>query len=366
MSGDFEIEASEGLARAGILSTDHGDVLTPVFMPVGTRGMVRTIAPWEVEAAGFQILLSNTYHLMLRPGPEAIKNIGGIQRFAGWRGAMLTDSGGFQVMSLGARFDENGVVFKSVYDGSTQRLSPERAVEIQEDFGSDIAMVLDVCTMLPADRDTLAQALTLTVDWARRAKAVWSSPTQALFGIVQGGTDLELRVESAQATADIGFDGYAIGGLAVGEERDLTVETVAVTTSHLPSDRARYLMGVGDPYTIVEAVANGVDMFDCVSPTRLGRHGTALTTSGKVHLRRKENLSDQGPIDIQCGCPTCREMPRSIISHLLRVDEGSAGVLIGVHNLWFMADFMRNIREAIREGTLTELRQQTRDTWSRI
>jgi queuine tRNA-ribosyltransferase len=319
----FEVVTSDNLARSGIMSTPHGDVETPFFMPVGTRGMVRLTPPWVVAEAGFRVLLSNTYHLMLRPGADVVEKVGGLHRFAGWEGAMLTDSGGFQVMSLDAKFEESGVTFKSVYDGSFHKLTPELAIEVQESLGADIAMVLDVCTMLPNDKEKLAKALDLTIDWARRAKSAKSRTDQALFGIVQGGTETDLRITSAEATVGIGFDGYAIGGLAVGEDRDTTVGIVELVTKYLPSQAPRYLMGVGDPYTIVESVARGVDMFDCVSPTRLARHGTALVMNGKVHVRRRENLYLDSPIEQDCPCPTCQRLPRSLISHLLRVDPWS-------------------------------------------
>ncbi len=359
----LEVLKSDKLARSGILTTPHGEVETPFFMPVGTRGMVRLTPPWVVAEAGHKVLLSNTYHLMLRPGAAVVEKVGGLHRFTGWQGAMLTDSGGFQVMSLDAKFEEAGVTFKSVYDGSFHKLTPELAVETQELLGADIAMVLDVCTMLPNDRDRLAKALDLTIDWARRAKSAKSRTDQALFGIVQGGTETDLRIVSAEATVGIGFDGYAIGGLAVGEDRDTTVGIVELVTKYLPAQAPRYLMGVGDPYTIVESVARGVDMFDCVSPTRLARHGTALVMIGKVHVRRKENLSLDSPIEQDCPCPTCQRLPRSLISHLLRVDPWSAGTAIAIHNLWFMSRLMTRIRASIASGSLDDLRAEMKSIW---
>ena len=359
----LQILANDKLARRGVLTTPHGNVETPFFMPVGTRGMVRLTPPWVVAEAGFDVLLSNTYHLMLRPGADVVKKVGGLHRFAGWDRAMLTDSGGFQVMSLDAKFESSGVTFKSVYDGSFHKLTPELAVEVQESLGADIAMVLDVCTMLPNDRERLAKALELTIEWARRARNSKSRCDQALFGIVQGGTEVDLRIASSQATVEIGFDGYAIGGLAVGEDRDTTVGIVELVTQYLPPQSPRYLMGVGDPYTIVEGVARGVDMFDCVSPTRLARHGTALAMDGKVHLRRRENLFLDAPIERDCPCPTCQRLPRSLISHLLRVDPSSAGAALAVHNLWFMSRLMAKIRVAITEGAFDDLRAEIRSIW---
>ena len=359
----LEILATDKLARSGILTTPHGDVETPFFMPVGTRGMVRLTPPWVVAEAGFRVLLSNTYHLMLRPGADVVEKVGGLHRFAGWEGAMLTDSGGFQVMSLDAKFEESGVTFKSVYDGSFHKLTPELAIQVQEALGADIAMVLDVCTMLPNDKEKLARALDLTIDWARRAKDAKLRADQALFGIVQGGTEIDLRIASAEATVGIGFDGYAIGGLAVGEDRDTTVGIVELVTKNLPEQSPRYLMGVGDPYTIVESVARGVDMFDCVSPTRLARHGTALVMEGKVHVRRRENLYLDSPIEQDCPCPTCQRLPRSLISHLLRVDPWSAGSALAIHNLWFMSRLMSRIRASISSESLDDLRAEMKSIW---
>lgn len=352
--GGFAVDAACGAARVGQFALRSLTVTTPLFMPVATRGVVRYVPAGQVEAAGYQVLLSNTYHLMLRPGSKRIADLGGLKHFTGFRGASLTDSGGYQVMSLGAEIDDAGATFRSVYDGSVVTLTPEAATIEQELIGADIAMALDVCTKLPSDRGTIKANAERTERWAYRAREAKSDPEQLQFGIVQGGVDLEIREFSATGIVKVGFDGYAIGGLAVGESPDLTLAAVERSVEFLPRDRPRYLMGVGDPYLLVHSVALGVDMFDCVAPTRLARHGTALTRSGRLRLRNARHLESDEPIDRLCGCETCRRHSRALIAHLLRVDAESAGALISLHNLRFQMDLINETRRAILENRFEE------------
>ena len=359
----FDIEATDGDARAGTVHLPRGSFRTPVFMPVGTRAAVRTMTASGMEALGAEIILGNTYHLMLRPGAELIAELGGLHEFSGWRGRMLTDSGGFQVFSLDPKVDDAGVTFKSVYDGSYHRFTPERAVEVQEMLGADIAMVLDVCPALPSTPQLLRQAVERTAAWAARQRLAHTRADQAQFGIVQGGVDAALRVESAQRTVEIGFDGYAIGGLSVGESRDEMMPAIEATNTVLPTDRPRYLMGVGDPIALVEGVARGVDMFDCVLPTRLARHGTVLTSEGRFQMKNARFARDNGPLDPACACETCTRHSRAYLRHLQMVGEQTAATLLTIHNVTFLLDLMRRTRSAIVDGTLAAVRADVAAVW---
>lgn len=359
----FEITARDGAARTGTVTTARGSYTTPLFMPVGTRGAVRTLSSADLEALGAEVVLGNTYHLMLRPGADLIASLGGIHGFAAWGGHVLTDSGGFQVFSLNPSVDDDGVTFRSVYDGSAHRLTPESAVQVQERIGADIQMALDVCTRLPAPRDELARAVERTLAWAARARAVHRREGQALFGICQGGTDPELRAMSARRTVTLGFDGYGIGGLSVGEPREEMLPALAAAVSELPDDRPRYLMGVGDPLALVDGVALGVDQFDCVLPTRLARHGTVLTSAGRLSLRRAEHAGDAAPLDPTCSCVVCARWSRAYLRHLLVVDEPTGARLLTLHNLAWVFSLMGRIRAAVAEGRLTDLRAEVAAAW---
>ncbi len=336
-------------------------------MPVGTRGAVKTLDSADLEALGVEVVLANTYHLMLRPGADVVAGLGGLHRFTGWAGHTLTDSGGFQVHSLRPKVDDDGVTFASVYDGATTRLTPESAVEVQGQLGADVQMVLDVCATLPAAPEVLRLAVDRTSAWAVRARAhfdrVDRPEGQALFGIVQGGTDPALRSRSAEATVAVGFDGYGIGGLSVGESCAEMLDALAVTVPHLPVDRPRYLMGVGDPVGMVEAVALGVDQFDCVAPTRAARHGSLWTTGGRLNLRNAVHARDDGPVDPGCPCPTCARWSRGYLRHLLSVGEPSAWRLLSIHNLTYVLGLMEGIRRAVATGTLSDLRARTAAVW---
>ncbi len=365
-----EVEASDGAARTGRVLTPRGSYRTPAFMPVGTRGAVKSLDAADLEALGAEVVLANTYHLMLRPGAPTVAALGGLHRFTGWNGHTLTDSGGFQVHSLRPKVDNEGVTFASVYDGAATRLTPETAVEIQGLLGADIQMVLDVCASLPATPDVLRVAVDRTADWAARARAhhdrVEDRPEgQALFGIVQGGTDVALRVESAERTVALDFDGYGIGGLSVGEPRHELLEALAVTVPVLPVDRPRYLMGVGDPVGMLEAIALGVDQFDCVAPTRAARHGSMWTSSGRLNLRNAANAADDGPIDAACPCTTCARWSRGYLRHLQSMGEPTAWRLCSIHNLTYVLGLMDEARAAIASGTVSELVGRTRDLWDR-
>jgi queuine tRNA-ribosyltransferase len=360
----LDIEAVDGQARAGLVSTAQGTFTTPCFMPVGTRGSVRLLDAADLEALGPQLLLANAYHLMLRPGVEVVKALGGLHRFMGWDGMILTDSGGYQVFSLSARVDDEGVTFRSTYDGSAHRMTPEDAVRAQEQLGPDIQMVLDVCCGLPASEDVVELAARRTVDWAGRAWAAHSRPDQSLFGIIQGGVSPDLRARCAAQVVDLGFDGYAIGGLSVGESRADMLPALAAAVAELPRDRPRYLMGVGDPVSILAAVALGVDMFDCVLPTRLARHGNALTSKGRLSVRAAAQAGHDGPLDEACGCRVCARFSRGYLRHLLTVGEPTAGRLLTIHNLSWMLDLFERIREAIKLGSLAQLTFQVGEPWS--
>jgi queuine tRNA-ribosyltransferase len=364
----FQIHASKGPARTGTLFTPHGKVQTPVFMPVGTQASVKGVSQDILEDLGVQILLGNTYHLYLRPGIEQVRKLGGLHRFMSWPRAILTDSGGFQVFSLSElrKISEEGVTFRSHLDGSSHFFSPESAIEAQIGLGADIIMAFDECTEFPADGERTRSSMELTLRWAERSKKYFedhkhevpwgddcvgaepgSAPTQALFGIIQGGMDLVLRKESAERTIEIGFPGYAIGGLSVGEPRSLTREVVDAALEHLPEDKPRYLMGVGTPDEIVEYAKLGVDMMDCVLPTRAARHGLLFTSEGKISIKQARYASDQGPLDPNCGCKTCARYSRAYLRHLYASNEILAQVLNTVHNLSFYLDTMRSVRHSI-------------------
>jgi queuine tRNA-ribosyltransferase len=365
MTLSFEVTDTHGSARVGVLRTARGEVPTPCFMPVGTRGAVRHLSSADLEDLGAKIVLGNTYHLMLKPGADLIAQHGGLHRFQDWSGHVLTDSGGYQIFSLdpggNVKVDDDGVTFRSTYDGGTHRLTPESAVAVQTAFGSDIQMVLDVCAPLPSSDAVLRQAVDRTAMWAGRARRAFLDQERAdlnQFGIVQGGTDVALRIESAERTLDVGFDGYAIGGLSVGESRDAMLTTLAAVLPSLPADQPRYLMGLGDPIGMVEAVALGIDLFDCVLPTRFARHGTILSSGGRYNLKRAENATDQGPLDDHCGCPVCARWSRSYLRHLLVVDEPTAPRLLTIHNVWWTLHLVDEVRAAIQDGTLDGVRSR--------
>ncbi len=357
------IDHLDGAARATTAHTARGSYTTPCFMPVGTRGAIKYLSASDYERLGAQIVLGNTYHLMLRPGAETVAALGGLGRFAGWKGLTLTDSGGFQVFSLDPKVDDDGVTFKSTYDGSKHRFTPEVAIHTQELLGADIQMVLDVCPPLPSPPEVIRLALERTSAWAARAKAAHRRTDQALFGIVQGGISESMRAESAQRTAEIGFDGYGIGGLSVGETRSEMVPALAAAIAHLPADRPRYLMGVGDPASLVEAVGLGVDQFDCVMQTRIGRHGTALTSAGKLHIKNAAHVLSDEPLDAACACEVCHRHSRGYIRHLFQVGEPTASRLVSIHNISWTLQLMDRMRAAIAAGTFEQLRREVLATW---
>jgi queuine tRNA-ribosyltransferase len=342
--------ATDGAARTGWLDTPHGRIRTPLFMPVGTRAAVKAVDSHDLETLGVGMVLANTYHLMLRPGADVIAGQGGLHAFMGWQGAILTDSGGFQIFSLEPAIDERGATFRSVYDGRQIELTPEEAVSLQESLGSDIAMVLDICVGLPAPREVVETQMRLTLRWAERSIGAHRRSDQALFGIVQGGVDPELRAESAVSTADLGFPGFGIGGLSVGEsapERNLALES---TVAELPAGKPRYVMGLGDPEGLLDAIARGADMFDCVIPTRLARHGRVLTGNGDFNLKRAGFENDSLPIDPECKCPTCVRHSRAYLRHLFKSGEITGHRLLTIHNLWYIHGLMNDAAEAITRG----------------
>lgn len=360
-----EVHDRDGAARNGAVRTARGCFEVPTFMPVGTRGTIRALTTHELaglrsaNGGGPEVMLANTYHLMLRPGAEAVAALGGLHSFSGFDGHMLTDSGGYQVFSLEPRVSNQGAEFRSTYDGSTHLLTPESAVRTQELLGADIQMVLDVCAPLPSDRQVLSEAVERTARWAERARhAHTRTADQALFGIVQGGTEIDLRCLSAERTVGLAFDGYAIGGLSVGEKRSQMLPALEAALSALPEDQPRYLMGVGDPVSIVEAVARGVDMFDCVLPTRLARHGTLLTDSGRLNIKRAEFATSTEPVSGSCSCATCSRYSRGYLRHLMVLGEPSGASLCTIHNLTWMLDLVGRIRSAITSGTLDGLRRE--------
>lgn len=353
----FDLLGSDGAARTGIVRTPRGAIQTPAFMPVGTAGTVKAMLPESVAATGAQIVLGNTYHLMLRPGAERVAGLGGLHRFMNWQGPILTDSGGFQVMSLSklSKIKEEGVTFRSHIDGSEHFLSPERAMEIQRLLGSDIQMVLDECPAFTADEKQIEKSLELSMRWAARSKAAFGEQEgRACFGIVQGGVYPHLRTRSAAALQAIGFDGYAVGGLAVGEGQAAMFDTLEATVPHLPADRPRYLMGVGKPDDIVGAVLRGIDMFDCVLPTRSGRNGQGFTRAGPLNLKNARHAGDSAPLDPLCLCPACTRYSRAYLHHAVKAGEIIAAMLLTWHNLTFFQDLMRALRSAIAQGRVAD------------
>lgn len=353
----FSVTAKEDAARTGIIRTVHGEIRTPAFMPVGTAGTVKAMLPGTVRELGADILLGNTYHLMLRPGAERVARLGGLRRFMNWPHPILTDSGGYQVMSLSQlrKIDEQGVTFRSHIDGVTHVLTPERSIGIQLLLGSDIIMVLDECTAFPATFEQAEKSMELSMRWAVRCKAAFAdAPGHALFGIVQGGVYPELRERSAKALCETGFHGYAVGGLAVGEGQESMFETLQATVPYLPADRPRYLMGVGKPADIVGAVLRGIDMFDCVLPTRSGRTGQAFTSEGVLNMRNACHAEDPRPLDATLGCPASRDYSRAYLHHLVKSKEILGAMLLTWHNLAYYQDLMRRIREAIAAGRYGE------------
>ena len=350
----FELLATDGAARRGRLTTDHGVVDTPAFMPVGTRGTVKSLAPDDLVAAGAQIVLANTYHLFLRPGHDLVRELGGLHRFMAWEGPVLTDSGGFQVFSLAKlrKISDEGVEFRSPVDGSTHFLSPELSVEIQQALGADIIHAFDECLAYPATHDQAAASLALTLRWARRSHATHrdACSRQALFGIVQGGTFEDLRARAVEETVALGFDGYAIGGMAVGEPKPAMYDLIELVASRLPTDRPRYTMGVGKPEDLVESVARGVDMFDCVLPTRNARNGQCFTADGPVTIKHAAHARDPRPLEAECPCYACRRFSRAYLRHLFVSDELLAYRLLTLHNVTFFLRLMGAMREAIAAG----------------
>jgi queuine tRNA-ribosyltransferase len=366
----FRLISTDGTARLGEVTTPHGVIRTPAFMPVGTQGALKGVHWRELIEAGADIVLANTYHLMLRPGAERIAALGGLHRFINWPRPILTDSGGFQVMSLSdlRKVDERGVTFRSHVDGAMVDLTPERAVEVQRLLGSDIAMQLDECVRLPAEAREIERAMRLSLRWAERCKRAFEPDVasgRALFGIVQGGDDPALRAESAGALGDIGFDGYAIGGLAVGEPQATMLAMIEHTAPLLPRDRPRYLMGVGMPDDLLGAVARGIDMFDCVLPTRNGRHGLAFTRFGPINLRTARHADDPRPLDPESRCPAARDVTRAYLHHLVRANEMLAAMLLSLNNLFYYQDLMQGMRTAINERRFDDFCAATRDGWAR-
>jgi queuine tRNA-ribosyltransferase len=369
LSNHFDLLATDGAARTGRLTTPHGAVRTPAFMPVGTAGAMKGMHWREVRDAGADIVLGNTYHLMLRPGAERIAALGGLQTFTGWNGPMLTDSGGFQVMSLSdlRKVSENAVTFRSHIDGAKVELSPERSIEVQRLLGSDIAMQMDECVRLPAERDDIERAMLLSLRWAERSKRAFESAPDGymLFGIVQGGDVPALRHAGAQGLVDIGFHGYAIGGLAVGEPQAVMLAMIEESAPRLPVDRPRYLMGVGTPDDILEAVRRGIDMFDCVMPTRNGRHGVAFTRFGQVNLRNARHAADPRPLDEGSAWPSARTYARAYLHHLVKSGETLGAMLLSEINIAYYQHLMQGIRDSIAHGRFEEFYQLTRENWAR-
>jgi queuine tRNA-ribosyltransferase len=361
MSETFTVTAREGLARAGILRTAHGEVRTPAFMPVGTKATVKAVDPAELRALGAEIVLGNTYHLHFRPGEELIAELGGLHAFMGWDGPILTDSGGFQVFSLRDTLletDDDGVTFRSVYDGRPERFTPELAARVQEQLGSDIAMCLDICPPAGVPRAELEEAVRRTALWAERQRAVPPAPGQLRFAISQGGLDEELRRRSSESLVALDFDGYAIGGLSVGEQREPMFEAATAAAAFLPEEKPRYFMGIGDPAGVVEVIARGVDMFDCVLPTRTARTGSALTSEGRLNLRNARFARDGRPLEEGCACPACTRFTRAYIRHLVNQQEILGLRLLSLHNLRFLLDLVAAARRAIERGEFTSWRDE--------
>jgi queuine tRNA-ribosyltransferase len=363
----FEIVATDGPARAGVLHTAHGDVATPAFMPVGTKASVKSLHPDEVRGAGAQILLGNTYHLHFRPGADVIGELGGLHAFMGWNGPILTDSGGFQAFSLRdtiAAVDDEGVTFRSVYDGAPARFTPELVAEVQAKLGSDIAMCLDVCPPAGVTPAELAEAVRLTTAWAERQREAPRAHGQLVFGIAQGGADEGLRARSIAEVATLDFDGYALGGLSVGEPRPLMLDTVTWAAPLLPTEKPRYFMGIGDPAGILDVIARGIDMFDCVLPTRMGRTGAALTSSGRLNLRNARFARDPRPLDECCSCDACTRFSRAYLRHLVNQQELLGLRLLSLHNLRFLLDLTAGARAAILERRLAHFVEDVLSTMS--
>jgi queuine tRNA-ribosyltransferase len=367
MTFGFRLAATDGTARTGEMTTAHGLVRTPAFMPVGTQASVKGVHHDDVRAAGTELLLGNTYHLMLRPGAERIASLGGLHAFMRWPYPILTDSGGFQVMSLSAlrKVTEEGVTFRSHLDGAMVELSPERATQVQNLLGSDIAMQLDECVRLPAERAEIERAMRLSLRWAERCKRAFEGAAQgrALFGIVQGGDVGALRQESARALVAMGFDGYAIGGLAVGETQEVMLDVVEKTAVMLPAERPRYLMGVGTPADLLKAIARGIDMFDCVMPTRNGRHGLAFTRFGPINIKNARHADDPRPLDAESRCPAAREFSRAYLHHLFRSGEALGGTLLSLVNLYYYQDLVAGARTAIAACRYADYVAQTEQKW---
>ncbi|HZQ66711.1 MAG TPA: tRNA guanosine(34) transglycosylase Tgt [Gaiellaceae bacterium] len=359
----FELTATDGAARAGVLRTAHGDVPTPAFMPVGTKATVKSLHPDEVRGAGASILLGNTYHLFFRPGADLIGELGGLHAFMGWNGPILTDSGGFQVFSLRdtiAAVDDGGVTFRSIYDGGTVRFTPELVAGVQRQLGSDVAMCLDVCPPAGVPRAALEDAVRLTSRWAARQREAPRAPGQLVFGISQGGSDRELRTRSIEELVTLDFDGYALGGLSVGEPRPEMLEAVGWAAPLLPEGKPRYFMGIGDPDGILEVIARGIDLFDCVLPTRMGRTGSALTSHGRLNLRNARFARDPLPLDERCGCEACTRFSRAYLRHLVNQQELLGLRLLSLHNLTYLLDLTAGARAAIQEGRLAHYVAQVR------
>jgi len=360
----FTIQATDGEARAGVLHTAHGELRTPAFMPVGTKATVKMVDPEELRDLGAEIVLANTYHLHFRPGEDVIAELGGLHDFMAWDGPILTDSGGYQVFSLRdtiVAVDDEGVTFRSVYDGQEARFTPETVAAIQAKLGSDIAMCLDVCAPAGGPRPELAEAVRLTTLWAARQRKAPRAPGQLLFGIAQGATDPELRRRSIEEIVELDFDGHALGGLSVGEARDPMFETVAEAAPLLPSDRPRYFMGIGDPEGVLEVIERGVDMFDCVLPTRMGRTGTALTSTGRLNLKNARFARDPRPLDGRCDCPACSRFSRAYLRHLVNQQELLGLRLLTLHNLRFLLELTAGARAAVEAGKLASFKAETLD-----
>jgi len=372
MTTFFRVDARDGAARTGAIATPRGSVRTPAFMPVGTQGAMKAVHWRDVKASGADIVLGNTYHLMLRPGAELIAMLGGLHKFIGWPHPILTDSGGFQVMSLAElrKIGDDGVTFRSHLDGAIVSLTPERAIEIQVLLGADIAMQLDECIRLPQERRELARAMRLSLAWAERCKrafetAAATAPGRALFGIVQGGDDRELRAAGVRALVDIGFAGYAIGGLAVGEPQRVMLDMIETVAPLLPADRPRYLMGVGTPDDLLRTVGRGMDMFDCVLPTRNGRHGLVYTRFGPINLRNARHAADPRPLDSESRCPAARDYARAYLHHLVKANEMLGAMLLSEINLFYYQDLMAGSRAAIAAGRFAEFCALTMEGWAK-
>ncbi|GES45405.1 queuine tRNA-ribosyltransferase [Rhizobium dioscoreae] len=367
-SFQFQLKKTDGGARLGEVSMPRGTIRTPAFMPVGTVGTVKAMYLDQVRESGADIILGNTYHLMLRPTAERVARLGGLHQLIRWPHPILTDSGGFQVMSLSGlrKLDEQGVTFKSHVDGSLHHMSPERSIEIQGLLDSDIQMQLDECVALPATPKEIERAMEMSLRWAERCKVAFGNqPGKAMFGIVQGGDVPELRVRSAQALSGMDLKGYAVGGLAVGEPQEVMLRMLEITLPELPAEKPRYLMGVGTPDDILKSVARGIDMFDCVMPTRSGRHGLAFTRRGKVNIRNARHAEDMRPLDEQSNCPASRDYSRAYLHHLVRANEALGGMLLSWHNLAYYQELMQGIRQSIAEGRFADFMAETMENWAR-